>query len=65
MKAVEMKLGITGAPVADVSVSMEINLAAMLEDPARSFPAVAKLLGERLEKMFRLANPDMPENDTD
>ena len=65
MKAVEMKLGITGAHIADVSVSMEINLAAMLEDPARSFPAVAKRLGEHLVEAFRLANQDMSENDTD
>lgn len=64
MGTVEMKLGITGAPVADVSVSMEINLAAMLEDPARSFPAVAKRLGEHLVEAFRLATPDMSENDT-
>lgn len=64
MKAVEMKLGITGAPV-DVSVSVQINLAAMLEDPARSFPAVAKRLGEHLVEAFRLATSDMPENDTD
>ncbi len=63
MGTVEMKLGITGAPVADVSVSMEINLA-MLEDPARSFPAVAKRLGEHLVEAFRLATPDMSENDT-
>lgn len=63
MGAVEMKLGITGAPV-DVSVSVQINLAAMLEDPARSFPAVAKRLGEHLVEAFRLATSDMPENDT-
>lgn len=44
MGAVEMKLSITEADVANVSVSMEINLEAMLEDPARSFPAMAKLL---------------------
>ena len=65
VKAIEMKLGITGAPGADVNVSMEINLAAMLEDPERSFPAVAKRLGEHLLEAFRIANPDMPENDTD
>lgn len=40
---------------------MEINLAAMLEDPERSFPAVAKRLGEHLLEAFRLANPDMSE----
>ena len=64
MGTVEMKLGITGAPVADVSVSMEINLAAMLEDPARSFPAMARILGALLVEEYRLATPDMPENDT-
>ncbi|HJA76793.1 MAG TPA: hypothetical protein H9774_08025 [Candidatus Desulfovibrio gallistercoris] len=63
MGAVEMKLGITGAPV-DVSVSMQINLAAMLEDPARSFPAMARILGALLVEEYRLATPDMPENDT-
>ena len=64
MEAVEMKLSSTGAPVADVSVSMKINLEAMLEDPARSFSAVAKRLGEHLVEAFRLATPDMSENDT-
>lgn len=64
MEAVEMKLSLTGAPVADVSVSMKINLEAMLEDPARSFSAVAKRLGEHLVEAFRLATPDMSENDT-
>lgn len=64
MEAVEMKLSLTGAPVVDVSVSMEINLEAMLEDPARSFPAVAKCLGAGLVEAFRLATPDMSENDT-
>lgn len=63
MGTVEMKLGITGAPV-DVSVSMQINLAAMLEDPARSFPAMARILGALLVEEYRLATPDMPENDT-
>lgn len=63
MGAVEMKLGITGAPV-DVSVSMQINLAAMLEDPARSFPAMARILGALLVEEYRLATPDMSENDT-
>lgn len=63
MGAVEMSLGITGAPV-DVSVSMEIDLAAMLADPARNFPAVAKRLGEHLVEAVRLATPDMSENDT-
>lgn len=63
MGAVEMKLGITGAPV-DVSVSMQINLAAMLEDPARSFPAMARILGALLGEEYRLATPDMSENDT-
>lgn len=63
MGAVEMKLGITGAPV-DVGVSMQINLAAMLEDPARSFPAMARILGALLVEEYRLATPDMSENDT-
>lgn len=63
MGAVEMKLGITGAPV-DVRVSMQINLAAMLEDPARSFPAMARILGALLVEEYRLATPDMSENDT-
>ena len=63
MGAVEMKLGITGAPV-DVGVSMQINLAAMLEDPARSFPAMARILGALLVEEYRLATSDMSENDT-
>lgn len=63
MGAVEMKLSLTGAPV-DVGVSMQINLAAMLEDPARSFPAMARILGALLVEEYRLATPDMSENDT-
>ena len=64
-ETVEVRLSITGAPVADISVSGEVNFADLWEDPARNIPAVAKHLGELLLVAFSLANPDMTENDTD
>ena len=64
MEDVEMTLSMTGAPVADVSVSMEIDIAALREDPAQHIKEVAKRLGDHLVEAFRLATPDMSENDT-